>query len=75
MGLDLDHAGPHGHPAGLGPARGALNLPVQSVCAQAQIGHGDLPRVPLVQAMVLAELRPPVSRSPLDADDCARLGG
>jgi triacylglycerol lipase len=53
---------------------GALNLPVQSVCAQARIGHGDLPRDPLVQAMVLAQLAPgePV---PLDADDCARLGG
>jgi triacylglycerol lipase len=53
---------------------GALNLPVQSVCAQARIGHGDLPRDPLVQAMVLAQLAPgePV---PLDADDCGRLGG
>jgi triacylglycerol lipase len=53
---------------------GALNLPVQSVCAQARIGHGDLPRDPLVQAMVLAQLAPgePV---PLDADDCASLGG
>jgi triacylglycerol lipase len=53
---------------------GALNLPVQSVCARARIGHGDLPRDPLVQAMVLAQLAPgePV---PLDADDCARLGG
>ena len=53
---------------------GALNLPVQSVCGQARIGHGDLPRDPLVQAMVLAQLAPgePVA---LDADDCARLGG
>lgn len=53
---------------------GALNLPVQSVCAQARIGHGDLPRDPLVQAMVLAQLAPgkPVA---LDARDCARLGG
>ncbi len=53
---------------------GALNLPVQSVCARAQVGHGDLPRDPLVQAMVLAQLAPgePVA---LDADDCARLGG
>ena len=47
---------------------------MQSVCAQARVGHGDLPRDPLVQAMVLAQLAPgePV---PLDADDCARLGG
>ena len=53
---------------------GALNLPEQSVCAQARIGHGDLPRAPLVQAMLLAQLAPgePVA---LDADDCARLGG
>jgi triacylglycerol lipase len=53
---------------------GALNLPVQSVCAQAQVSHGDLPRAPLVQQMVLTELRagPPV---PLGAADCARLSG
>ena len=53
---------------------GALNLPVQSVCARAQLGHGDLPRDPIVVEMVLAELAAgePV---PLDADDCAGLGG
>jgi triacylglycerol esterase/lipase EstA (alpha/beta hydrolase family) len=53
---------------------GALNLPVQSVCARAQLGHGDLTRDPVVVEMVLAELAPgePV---PLDADDCAALGG
>jgi triacylglycerol lipase len=53
---------------------GALNLPVQSVCAQAQVGHGDLPRDAVVVAMVLAQLDPgePV---PMDADDCAALGG
>jgi triacylglycerol esterase/lipase EstA (alpha/beta hydrolase family) len=53
---------------------GALNLTVQSVCAQAQVGHGELPRHPVVLAMVLAELEPgePV---PLDASDCAQLGG
>jgi triacylglycerol esterase/lipase EstA (alpha/beta hydrolase family) len=53
---------------------GALNLSVQSVCAQAQVGHGDLPRDPLVQAMVVAELAPgdPVELGPAD---CARLGG
>ncbi|MGY1699712.1 lipase family alpha/beta hydrolase [Geodermatophilus sp. SYSU D00766] len=53
---------------------GALGLPVQSVCSGAQVGHGDLPRDPLVQAMVLAELAPgdPV---PLGPADCARLGG
>jgi triacylglycerol lipase len=53
---------------------GALNLTVQSVCADAQVGHGGLPGDPLVQAMVLAELRAgdPVH---LTSADCARLGG
>ena len=53
---------------------GALELEVQSVCAAAQVGHGQLPRDPLVQAMVLAELAPgdPVRLGP---EDCARLGG
>ncbi len=53
---------------------GALNLTVQSVCAQAQVGHGDLPRDPLVQEMVVAQLAPgdPVELGPAD---CARLGG
>ncbi|MCW2703157.1 MAG: lipase class 2 [Blastococcus sp.] len=53
---------------------GALNLTVQSVCADAQVGHGDLPRNPLVQQMVLSELAPgdPVQLGP---DDCAHLGG
>jgi triacylglycerol lipase len=53
---------------------GALNLPVQSVCADAEVGHGGLPRVPLVQEMVLAELAAgePVR---LGQADCARLSG
>jgi triacylglycerol lipase len=53
---------------------GALNLTVQSVCADAQVGHGALPRDPLVQAMVLAQLAAgdPVELGPAD---CARLGG
>jgi triacylglycerol lipase len=53
---------------------GALNLPVQSVCADERVGHGALPRDPLVQQMVLAELAPgrPVA---LTAGDCARLRG
>jgi triacylglycerol lipase len=53
---------------------GAVNLPVQSVCADARVGHGDLPRDPLVQAMVLAQLGvgDPVELGPAD---CAGLGG
>jgi triacylglycerol lipase len=53
---------------------GALNLTAQSVCADAQVGHGDLPRSPLVQQMVLAELAAgdPVQLGP---EDCARLSG
>jgi len=51
---------------------GALNLPVQSICPEAAISHGELPTAPLVQAMVLAELAAgqPV---PLSAEDCERL--
>ncbi len=53
---------------------GALDIPVQSVCSGARIGHGDLPRDPLVQAMVLAEIGAgdPVALGPAD---CARLRG
>jgi triacylglycerol lipase len=51
---------------------GAINLPVQSVCADAVVAHGELPRAPLVQEMVLAELAAggPVRLGPAD---CARL--
>jgi triacylglycerol esterase/lipase EstA (alpha/beta hydrolase family) len=51
---------------------GALNLAVQSVCADARVGHGDLPRNPLVQQMVRAELAAgqPVALGP---EDCAAL--
>jgi triacylglycerol lipase len=53
---------------------GALNLTVQSVCADVQVGHGDLPRNPLVQQIVVAEL---VAGDPVELGpaDCARLGG
>ena len=53
---------------------GAVNLTVQSVCAQARVGHGDLPTDPLVQQMVLAEV---AAGAPVDLgpQDCARLGG
>ena len=51
---------------------GALELPVQSVCADSRVQHGDLPRDRLVQQMVLAELAAgdPVQLGPAD---CARL--
>ena len=51
---------------------GALDLTVQSVCADSRVTHGQLPSDALVQGMVLAELAPgdPV---PLGAADCARL--
>jgi triacylglycerol esterase/lipase EstA (alpha/beta hydrolase family) len=53
---------------------GALNLTVQAVCADARVGHGELPRDPLVQQMVVAELAAgqPVDLGP---QDCARLSG
>ena len=51
---------------------GALNIPVQSVCPKARVTHGDLPRDPLVQAMVVAELGPG-SPPRLSSQDCARL--
>ena len=51
---------------------GALHLPVQSVCADSRVAHGQLPTDPLVQGIVLAELAagPPVE---LTTADCARL--
>ncbi|MGY1719767.1 lipase family alpha/beta hydrolase [Blastococcus sp. SYSU DS0552] len=53
---------------------GALNLTVQSVCAESRVGHGQLPGDPLVQSIVLEQLTAgePVA---LDAADCARLSG
>jgi triacylglycerol esterase/lipase EstA (alpha/beta hydrolase family) len=50
---------------------GALNIPVQSVCADARVGHGDLPTDPLVEQMVLTELRAggPVRLSTSDCTD------
>ncbi|MGY2004050.1 lipase family alpha/beta hydrolase [Blastococcus sp. SYSU DS1024] len=53
---------------------GALNLIVQSVCADSRVGHGQLPGDPLVQAIVLEQLTAgePVA---LDTADCARLSG
>ena len=52
---------------------GALNVTVQSVCAGAEVGHGQLPRDPRVQAMVLRVLGP--GEPALTARDCARTAG
>jgi len=51
---------------------GAVDLTVQSVCADSRVTHGQLPTDPLVQGIVLAELAagPPAE---LTAADCARL--
>ena len=61
-------------PAESARLEGALNLPVQSVCADRPITHGQLPGDPVVQAIVTAELEvgEPVVLTPAD---CARLGG
>ena len=53
---------------------GALNLPVQSVCADRSVSHRQLPGDPVVQAIVESALgvaQPAV----LTPADCARLGG
>ncbi|MDI9897510.1 alpha/beta fold hydrolase [Rhodococcus sp. IEGM 1381] len=51
---------------------GAIDIPVQSVCADSTVDHGNLPRDPLVAAMVSAQLDGN-STVPLGAGDCARL--
>ncbi|HYO36227.1 MAG TPA: alpha/beta fold hydrolase [Geodermatophilus sp.] len=61
-------------PPGSARLQGALELPVQSVCADARVAHGDLPRDPLVQALVLEQLRV-AAPAALGPDDCARLSG
>jgi triacylglycerol lipase len=53
---------------------GAVNLTVQSVCADAQVGHGGLPSTPLVMGMV-EDLLAAGDPAPPTADDCARLSG
>ena len=51
---------------------GALNVPVQQVCAGADIGHGQLPTDPRVQAMVLRVLGPAAPElAPGDCDHAA----
>jgi triacylglycerol lipase len=59
-------------PADSARLAGALNMTVQSVCANATVSHSELPTDHLVESMVTAELAagPPV---PLTASDCSRL--
>ncbi|MGU3433020.1 lipase family alpha/beta hydrolase [Actinomycetes bacterium M1A6_2h] len=53
---------------------GAIDIPVQSVCADSTVDHGNLPRDPLVAAMVSAELGGS-STVQLGSEDCDRLRG
>jgi len=53
---------------------GALNIPVQSVCPGVEVAHGELPRNPIVQAIVLAELKAG-EPTRLTAADCPRAAG
>ncbi|MBA3523609.1 MAG: lipase [Geodermatophilaceae bacterium] len=51
---------------------GALNLVVQDVCPGTVVSHSDLPRNPVVGAMVLREIGAEATEA-LDAGDCASL--
>lgn len=51
---------------------GAVNIPVQAVCAGSQVGHGELPADRLVQGLVLDALAPAPPPQPGPAD-CRRL--
>ncbi|MGY1638022.1 lipase family alpha/beta hydrolase [Geodermatophilus sp. SYSU D00742] len=51
---------------------GALNVPVQSVCADARTGHEELPSDPLVAGLVVEVLGPGELVAPVAAD-CGRL--
>ena len=53
---------------------GAINVPVQSVCAEARLSHNQLPSSPLVQEMVVLQLGAGKPEE-LGPEDCARLGG
>jgi hypothetical protein len=51
---------------------GAVNVPVQAVCAGSQVAHGELPTDRLVQGLVLDALAPTPPPQPSPAD-CRRL--
>ena len=53
---------------------GALNIPVQSICPDDSVTHGDLPDDPVVQSLVELSLDPGEPESP-STDDCAALSG
>ncbi|NEK84498.1 alpha/beta fold hydrolase [Blastococcus saxobsidens] len=61
-------------PPGSARLDGALNLPVQSICAGARLTHQGLPTAPVVTAIVVEQLTAD-EVVPLAAADCARLGG
>lgn len=52
---------------------GATTVVVQRVCPGTRLTHGDLPRSPLVAAVVLEALDVAPSRPAYGPDDCARL--
>jgi triacylglycerol lipase len=47
---------------------GAVNVPLQSICPGASIGHGQLPTAPLVVGIVLRTLRTTATAPPHPAD-------
>ena len=55
---------------------GAVNVPLQSICPGASIGHGQLPTAPLVVGIVLRTLRGTATTTPRPADchSLQRLG-
>lgn len=51
---------------------GAINIEIQSVCADATVSHSEMPSAPLVQAMVLTQLVAGTP-APLTTADCQNL--
>ena len=56
---------------------GALNVPVQSICPDAQVQHGQLPTDPLVTGLVLRAIAaaPPTAPNPADCTALRAAGG
>jgi len=48
--------------------RGAINVPVQSLCPRQRISHSQLPANPVVSAIVLQAIGPGLLRPPVPAD-------